>query len=406
MSENDILVKVEGASKKFCRDLKRSLWYGVQDIGAELLGRHKNGQLRKDEFWAVEDVSFELKRGECLGLIGHNGAGKSTLLKMLNGLITPDKGRITMKGRVGALIELGAGFNPILTGRENIYNNGIVLGFSRKDIDKKFDAIVDFADIGDFIDTPVQNYSSGMKVRLGFGVAVQLKPDVLLIDEVLAVGDISFQMKCYNAINEMLKKTAVIFVSHNVQQVARLCDKVLQLDRGKVKYLSSNIYEGIEHYLDSFYQSINSKASILNKDIEVEVEHFMINNKVKSEPIVIDYGNHLSMMLNLNCSKYHSNISFGVAVNDRSLRPVAFFVSDVFELAKGKSTVTFNSYPLYLNKGTYFLTLIISRFENPEINDKREILVRYDDLVKIRIEYSIKILLPAAYFIDGTWEVS
>ncbi len=193
---DEVLVKVEGVSKKFCRSLKRSLWYGVQDVTSELIGRPGgHDELRKNEFWAVQDVSFELKRGECLGLIGPNGAGKSTLLKMLNGLVKPDRGRITMRGRIGALIELGAGFNPILTGRENIYVNGSVLGFTKKEIDRKFDAIADFAEIGEFIDTPVQNYSSGMRVRLGFAVAAQMEPDVFLIDEILAVGDVGFQNK-------------------------------------------------------------------------------------------------------------------------------------------------------------------------------------------------------------------
>src|SRR5690606_29722559 len=141
----ETLIKVENVSKKFCRDLRRSLWYGVQDIAAELLGGNGGKKaLRKDEFWAVNDVSFELKRGECLGLIGHNGAGKSTLLKMLNGLIKPDHGAITMKGRVGALIELGAGFNPVLTGRENIYVNGQLLGFTKKEIDQSFNDILEF----------------------------------------------------------------------------------------------------------------------------------------------------------------------------------------------------------------------------------------------------------------------
>src|SRR5210317_171061 len=156
----DTLVKVEGVSKKFCRSLKKSLWYGMQDLGNEVIGRRHggNGELRNNEFWAVDDVSFELKRGECLGLIGANGAGKSTLLKMLNGLIKPDKGRIEMNGRVGALIELGAGFNPILTGRENIYVNGAVLGFTKEEISRKFDEIVEFAELDEFINTPVQNY--------------------------------------------------------------------------------------------------------------------------------------------------------------------------------------------------------------------------------------------------------
>src|SRR5690554_306047 len=166
-TDREVLVKVENLSKKFCKDLKTSLWYGVKDIASGLSGNRHERQLRPKEFWAVKDISFELRRGECLGLIGYNGAGKSTLLKILNGLINPDAGKITMTGRVGALIELGAGFNPILSGREDIYNNGAILGFTKKEIDDKLDAIIDFAEIREFIDMRVQNYSSGMKVRLG-----------------------------------------------------------------------------------------------------------------------------------------------------------------------------------------------------------------------------------------------
>jgi lipopolysaccharide transport system ATP-binding protein len=164
---SDTLIKVEGVSKKFCRSLKKSLWYGMQDLGNEVIGKRHggNGELRPDEFWAVDDVSFELKRGECLGLIGRNGAGKTTLLRMLNGLIKPDTGRIEMRGQVGALIALGAGFNPILTGRENIYVNASVLGLSKRETDAKIDNIIDFAEIGEFINMPVQSYSSGMAVR-------------------------------------------------------------------------------------------------------------------------------------------------------------------------------------------------------------------------------------------------
>jgi lipopolysaccharide transport system ATP-binding protein len=195
------VVEVEQVSKKFCRRLRYSLWYGLVDLGAELTAQNGNGELRlrHAEFLAVDDVSFELRRGECIGLIGHNGAGKSTLLKMLNGLVRPDKGKITMRGRVGALIELGAGFSPILTGRENVYINGAVLGFSKSEIDAKFDEIIDFAELDDAIDAPVQTYSSGMYVRLGFAVAAQLNPDIFLIDELLAVGDTGFRMKCFSA---------------------------------------------------------------------------------------------------------------------------------------------------------------------------------------------------------------
>src|SRR5690606_10301069 len=171
-----------------------------------------------------QDVSFKLRRGECIGLIGHNGAGKSSLLKVLNGLYAPDKGQIVMRGKVGALIELGAGFNLILSGRENIYNNAAVLGFSKKEVDQKIQSIIDFSEIEDFIDMPVQNYSSGMKVRLGFAVAAHLEPDILIIDEVLAVGDLGFVLKCFKKIDELLPKTAVIFVSHNMPMVSRICN--------------------------------------------------------------------------------------------------------------------------------------------------------------------------------------
>lgn len=257
--DNEVLVKVENVSKKFCRSLKRSLWYGLQDAATELTGRKSDHALRKDEFWAVDDVSFELRRGECLGLIGPNGAGKSTLLKMLNGLIKPDRGRIEMRGRVGALIELGAGFNPILTGRENIYVNAAVLGLSKKDTDTKLDSIVDFAEIGDFLDTSVQNYSSGMKMRLGFAIAAQLSPDVLIIDEILAVGDIGFRSKCYNAVSGLSKNTAIIMVSHSMPQVSRLSSKILLLSKGKEEFIGST-GDGIGRYYNLF------RASSVNKN--------------------------------------------------------------------------------------------------------------------------------------------
>lgn len=232
---SETLIRVENASKKFCLSLKKSLLYGVQDMGRELMGRRHGGHggLRPKEFWAVHNVSFELRRGECMGLIGRNGAGKTTLLKMLNGLIKPDAGRIEMRGRVGALIALGAGFNPILTGRENIYVNASVLGLSRREIDAKLEEIIDFAEIGEFIDTPVQSYSSGMAVRLGFAIASTLEPDVLLLDEVLAVGDAAFRNKCYNRIADIRKSAAVIFVSHSMEQVSRICNAGLVLANGK-----------------------------------------------------------------------------------------------------------------------------------------------------------------------------
>ncbi len=228
-NSDDVLVKVENVSKKFCRSLKRSMLYGMEDISRDLLHLpNHSDKLRKDEFWAVDDVSFEVKRGECLGIIGRNGAGKSTLLKMLNGIILPDKGKITIKGKVGALIEVGAGFHPMLTGRENVYVNGAILGMSKREIDKKFDEIVAFAELEEFIDMPVKHYSSGMYVRLGFAILAHIDVDVLIIDEALSVGDSSFQHKSYQRIKEFLKRgVTLLFVSHDPISIQSICSEAL-----------------------------------------------------------------------------------------------------------------------------------------------------------------------------------
>jgi ABC-type polysaccharide/polyol phosphate transport system ATPase subunit len=245
-SENEVLIKVDNVSKKFCRDFKKSLWYGLKDTASDIFNFNRKeqekelAQLREGEFWANQNISFEVKRGECLGLIGRNGAGKTTLLKMLNGLIKPDYGNIQMCGKVGAMIALSAGFNPILTGRENIYVNGSILGIPKKEIDSKISEIIDFAEIEDAIDAPVRTYSSGMQVRLGFAVsAILIRPDVLLLDEVLAVGDTGFRIKCFNAIDTLRLSSAVILVSHSLEHISRVTQRCLVLDNGKNIHLGS-----------------------------------------------------------------------------------------------------------------------------------------------------------------------
>ena len=247
---SDVLVRAEGVSKKYSRNLMKSLWYGVKDTLGDLAGRDgTTDKLRPSEFWALNNVSFELRRGQCLGLIGRNGAGKTTLLKLLTGLIKPDNGRIEIRGRLGALIALGAGFNPVLSGRENIYVNAAVLGLSRREINEKIDKIIDFADIDEFIDAPVQSYSSGMVVRLGFAVATATEPDVLLLDEVLAVGDVGFQAKCFNTLAEFRKRgTAFILVSHNMHAIAQHCDQVIYVRHGIAQYIG-NVDDGIAKFL-------------------------------------------------------------------------------------------------------------------------------------------------------------
>jgi lipopolysaccharide transport system ATP-binding protein len=244
----DIVIAVEGVSKKFSKSLKHGMLYGAQDIVREFLGLAPSTEdVRAGEFWSLHDISFELRRGECLGLIGPNGAGKSTLLKILNGIVAPSRGQVTLRGRVGALIEIGAGFHPLLTGRENVHVYGAILGLTKKEIDRKFDAIVHFADLAEFIDAPVKHYSSGMYVRLGFAIAAQMEPDILLIDEILAVGDAGFRSKCYNAISRMSENTAIVLVSHSMPSISRMATQTMVLNRGGIVHLGPTA-ESIARY--------------------------------------------------------------------------------------------------------------------------------------------------------------
>jgi lipopolysaccharide transport system ATP-binding protein len=224
----------------------RSLAGTIRDI---LTGRQVFAGDEVEEFWALKDVSFEVKRGEVLGIIGRNGAGKSTLLKILSRITEPTKGRIEIKGRVASLLEVGTGFHPELTGRENIFLNGAILGMTRAEIRRQFDEIIAFAEVEKFLDTPVKRYSSGMYVRLAFAVAAHLQPEILIVDEVLAVGDAQFQKKCMGKMQDVATGgRTVLFVSHNMGAINRLCNRALLLDKGTV-YKLGNVHEVSEAYL-------------------------------------------------------------------------------------------------------------------------------------------------------------
>ncbi|MFT7157003.1 MAG: lipopolysaccharide transport system ATP-binding protein [Parvicella sp.] len=359
--EAEVLVRVEGVSKKFCKDLKRSLWYGIQDITSELFGLKKKEGLRKDEFWAVSEVSFELKRGECLGLIGHNGAGKSTLLKILNGLIKPDQGKITMKGRIAALIELGAGFNPILTGRENVFNNAAVLGFTQEETLAKYQDIVEFAELDEYMDTPVQNYSSGMKIRLGFAVASQMEPDVLIIDEVLAVGDTGFKVKCLNRITELLNRCAVVFVSHSMPFVLRICTDGLLLVHGKVIAASMNVANVVNQYhsqFDTGMKNVLSTGQI--KLLSIHILDTKLNPK-KS----LSSGDEFLIKIKLKTSTKLEKINVIVRVWNIEQRPLLDLTSKenkpfTFTTNKELISLQVNVKSLNLSAGKYSFSIHIS----------------------------------------------
>ena len=254
VNDNEVVLSVQRVSKKFCRDLKKSLFYGVQDIAGDLTGlRTKNAHLRPKEFWALDNVNLQLRKGEALGLVGKNGSGKSTLLRIIAGLIKPDLGTVETKGTVAPLIALGAGFNPILTGRENIYANMAILGLSKPEIDERFDDVVEFAEVGDAIDSPVKTYSSGMAARLGFASAIHTDPDIILIDEVLAVGDVKFKTKCYNRLHELRQnQTSFIMVSHSSHSIATVCESAVYLQQGKT-ILAGDTLSVLNKYEDDLF---------------------------------------------------------------------------------------------------------------------------------------------------------
>ncbi len=284
----DTVLKVDNLSKKFCRTLKRSMYYGMIDTARSMFGLpYDTSQLRKCEFWALENINFELKKGETLGIIGENGSGKSTLLRLITGIFPPDAGKISFRGRIGALIAVGAGFHPHMTGRENIYLNGTILGMTKKEIDAKYDEIVDFADIGEFLEAPVNTYSSGMRVRLGFAIAVHCEPDILLVDEVLSVGDLNFKSKCIKKMGEIRKKVSIIFISHDMFQVDGLCHRCILMNKGKI-YSEGETHKVIQDY----YCLSNKKSSqkqrdtvIISKidDIEDVDVVFLDQNRKKKE---------------------------------------------------------------------------------------------------------------------------
>jgi len=267
---NDVAIEFRDVWKKFKKGERATALRDVIPNAVRWLRGQRGGDDGKGEFWALRDVSFEVRRGECLGIIGPNGAGKSTTLKILSGIMRQTRGEVNVNGRLAALIEVGAGFHPDLTGRENVYLNGSIMGLKQAEIDAKFDQIVDFSGVAEFIDTPLKRYSSGMQVRLGFSVAAHLDPEILLIDEVLSVGDMAFRSKCSERM-EQLKNSEIpiVFVSHNLHQVSYLCSRTIVLAGGKVVY-SGDTDEAIDVYRASVVADNTQGAKTGTGEIEIE----------------------------------------------------------------------------------------------------------------------------------------
>ena len=303
---SETIIKVEGLGKKYIISHEgKESYTALRDVisrtAKKMVNRKNKTSSYKEEFWALKDLDFNIKKGEAVGIIGRNGAGKSTLLKILSRITEPTLGRIEINGRVASLLEVGTGFHPELTGRENIFLNGAILGMSRNEIKRKFDEIVDFSGVEKFLDTPVKRYSSGMYVRLAFAVAAHLEPEILVVDEVLAVGDAEFQKKCLGKMNEVSKKEGrtVLFVSHQLSAIRNLCSRAILLSQGKAvfqgdvdtaigKYLENKDESISDFYFnekgtppDNFFKRIFCKVSTIGigEDLGIEVEYFDFFNK-------------------------------------------------------------------------------------------------------------------------------
>jgi lipopolysaccharide transport system ATP-binding protein len=357
-------VRFEHVSKKYKLGLTRTSVPSL--ISGWLTQLNKRASSRKpldNSFWALKDVSFELQQGESLALVGANGAGKTTILKLLANITRPTSGSINIDGRLSALIELGAGFHPDLTGRENIFLNGIILGLGRKQISNRFDEIVDFSELEEFIDTPVKRYSSGMTVRLGFAVASCIKPEILLVDEVLAVGDASFQQKCLNRIQSLIRDgTSIIFVSHNFYLVRAICDQALYLNRGQVAD-RGNTLEVIASYERALheerarrFEGSGQEQAVNGLDLEITKVEVVDMNGVKQSTLLSNQPAQVRIHYNAYRSIGNTNASVHIVRSDglTCCEMRTSFDQVRFSVNRGQGVVSVTLNPIQLISGTYY----------------------------------------------------
>jgi lipopolysaccharide transport system ATP-binding protein len=351
-------IQFSGVWKKFTKGEKfDSLRDLIPSMAKWLVSGNHRGELRKREFWALRDVSFDV-HGQALAIMGPNGSGKSTALKLLSGILKPDRGEVHVRGRLGALIELGAGFHPDLTGRENIYLNGTILGMKKAEITRKFDEIVEFSGISEFIDTPVKRYSSGMYARLGFSVAAHIDPEVLLVDEVLSVGDYHFQQKCFDKMRDFVRKgTTLVFVSHNMAAVSSLCKTALLLKQGEPVFLG-DVSGAIQKYY-SFYEEETSNDNVELTDVRLRTadgeerdnfepgESVVLEVKLKA---LRDLRNaHAALMIHTVDGQLVFDTATSRLLNNRPL-----------ELKKGQTATVVFALDMNLRSGVFLLGFNIS----------------------------------------------
>lgn len=361
---------------------------------------------RYEEFWALKGIDLEIPRGSTFGIIGSNGSGKSTLLKCLVGILTPDKGKISCDNRMAALLELGAGFHPDLSGRENIYLNGAILGMTKSEIDRKLHDIIEFSGLSRFIDTPVKNYSSGMVVRLGFAIAINVDPEILVIDEVLAVGDESFQHRCYEKIESFRQEgRTIILVSHGLSQVAQLCTEVAWLEKGLIKEIGPS-YDVISNYTGESHDALPSVEGEIGKrwgTHEAEITKATLLDQHGSPTLVLETGQPVSLEIQYNAHVPVKDPVFGIRITQlhgtnvwgNNTRRMGFSIPTIH--GDGVVTLQFENFPVL--SGTYDLTIALT--------DQHE-TYEYDHWDrKIRFDVSQhKTFAEGLIDIDATWTIS
>lgn len=395
-----VLLEAAGVGKRYCRSWKRAAFYALQDGAKRAIGRRTEGyDLRRDEFWAVREVSFQLRRGECLGILGPNGAGKSTLLKMLSGTVLADRGKIRLNGRINAMLEVGGGLQPLLTGRENIQAFGAQQGVSSEELAARFDELVAFAELEEHLDKPVKQYSSGMQLRLGFALLAHFPGEVILLDEVLAVSDARFRAKCLNRIPDLMRRSAVVFVSHTMPQVARVATSVLVLDRGRCAYQGDEVPRGIDAYYAACEPDIPAVASGNGRARLHSHCLFMDGAPLQG---ALHYGHALSLEAELSAQGPNTP-TVSIILSNPELHNVVQCDSLYrgFRLpADGRAhRLRVDLGPLQLNPGLYFLSLTVAD------ESRGETLLRYDNFAKLRVagEYfgHAPVQLPGSWSLEN-----
>jgi lipopolysaccharide transport system ATP-binding protein len=365
----DVVLEAQGLYKKF---RKGEIHDSLRDLIPALARRAVTGPLGAQEFWALRDVNFQIERGEAFGVIGNNGAGKSTLLKLLCRILVPTQGALIVKGRLSALIEVGAGFHPDLTGRENVFLNGTILGMTRAEIRSKFDAIVAFSELEEFIDTPVKRYSSGMYARLGFSVAVHVDPDVLIVDEVLSVGDWLFQAKSMDKMRQVMSGGAtVVFVSHNLRAVADLCKRVMLIDHGSVAAL------GPSHEVIKTYMARGSAAmTAVDETKDVYISRVTVKDATGHEAIQFEAPDEMTVEVEVTARRHAKGLAIVIQCLNEQLYDV-FNIDERrlgkegFSIDAGERHITTFAFTVHLVPGAYHFAVHIYRYELEKNFDTR-----------------------------------